>query len=156
MNTELLSGFSYTPQQVLVQREPMLLLDSIDTYGPDWVEASLTVRPDAPFATVDGMPAWVGIEYMAQTASAFSGILQRQSAESPSIALLLGARRFDSEVAQFGFGTRLKVRADLLMLEASGLAAFECTIRDAMRCLCRAQIKAYRPQDIEDFMKEHS
>ena len=45
----------------------MLLLDRLLHADAETATAQLTVAPDALFLQDAGMPAWVGIEYMAQT-----------------------------------------------------------------------------------------
>ena len=135
----------------------MLLLDRISDYGPDWVEARLKIRRDTVFAEPHGVPSWVGVEIMAQTASAFSGILQQQTGEPTTIALLLGSRRYRAYVPFFAFDCELRVLARQSMLEPGGLAAFDCTIVDANNGteLATAQIKAFRPPDIERFLEDN-
>ena len=87
-------GDRYRVEELVPHRGPMCLLDDIVDYGEDWLRATVTPRPGATFAAADGVPAWVGIEYMAQAASAFGGIEQVQRGERPSIGLLIGARYY--------------------------------------------------------------
>lgn len=52
----------------------MILLDRVLTFDDDALSAGLTVRGDGLFGYIDHIPAWVGIEYMAQTVAAYIGI----------------------------------------------------------------------------------
>ena len=145
-------GERYEPQQVLPHRHSMLLVDEVD-YGPDQGEAVLTIRSDSQFCDgVRGVPAWVGIEYMAQAISVFSGVEQLQRNEQVKIGLLIGTRRYESEVPVFTIGTRLHIIARLSDREDGGISMFACEIRDGQRVLARADIKAYRPEDIRAFL----
>lgn len=155
MQTELRPGHHYRPSDVLRQAGAMLLLDEISAYGHDWVEARVQVRDDTLFMEEAGLPSWVGIEFMAQTASAYSGILQRQAGEDATIALLLGTRRYRARVTHFARGALLHVRATQGMIEDGGLAAFDCAIRDDRDTLAEAAIKAYRPHDLDRFLDEN-
>src|SRR6185295_8464773 len=104
-------GATYRVEELVPHRGPMSLLDVIEDYGPDWLRAAVTPRPGARFATASGVPGWVGIEYMAQAASAFAGIEQVQRGESPTIGLLIGARYYRCMLDCFAFGQGLTVTA---------------------------------------------
>ncbi|MBN3729222.1 ApeP family dehydratase, partial [Burkholderia sp. Ac-20379] len=61
---------------VLPHRGTMLLLDAIVACTQEAVEAHASVRPDAWYADAGGaMPAWIGIELMAQAIAAHVGLL---------------------------------------------------------------------------------
>lgn len=145
----LVPGQHYSVEQVLPHRGQLLLLDRIDDYGRDWVLAGLQVRADSFLADARGVPAWVGIEYMAQAAAAYGGIEQCQRGERPGIGFLLGTRRYAAEVPWFKMGAQLQLHAQILLRDASDLAVFACEIREHQRCLAQAEIKAYRPQNPE-------
>ena len=149
---ELRAGEHYTPQQVLPHRYAMLLVEEV-SYGPDYGQAALTVHADSAFCDgVDGVPAWVGIEYMAQAISVFSGVEQLQRGSEVKIGLLIGTRRYESEVPVFPIGTRLNIIARLKDREDEGISMFACEIHDDQRVLARGDIKAYRPENIRAFL----
>ncbi len=127
----------------------MLLLDELLDHGPEHVSCTVTIRTDTMFCDgVNGVPAWVGIEYMAQTVCAYSGIDEVRAGLKPSIGLLLGSRRYQSQVEWFALGTTLRIRADLLLRDENDLVAFQCTIHEGDRLLARGDVKAYRPKDV--------
>lgn len=135
--------------EVLPHEGRLLLLDELVEYGPDHVICAVTVRADTQFCEAGrGVPAWVGLEYMAQTMCAYSGIDEARAGQKPSIGLLLGSRRYLSEVEWFPLGARLIIRADLLLRDESDLVAFDCTIHDGTRVLARGDVKAIRPKDV--------
>jgi len=145
----LIPGQRYSVEQVLPHRGQLLLLDSIDDYGPDWVTASVRIRSTSLLAEGRGVPAWVGIEYMAQAAAAYGGIEQCQRGQLPGIGFLLGARRYTATVPWFETGCELQLRAQVVLRDSSDLAVFACEIHDNASCLAQAEIKAYRPQNPE-------
>jgi predicted hotdog family 3-hydroxylacyl-ACP dehydratase len=149
---ELRAGEQYTPQQVLPHRDAMLLVDEV-SYGADYGQAMLTIRADSSFCDgAQGVPAWVGIEYMAQAISVFSGVEQLQRNDQVKIGLLIGTRRYESEVPVFTIGTRLNIIARLTDREDDGISMFACEIRDDQGVLARGDIKAYRPDNIRAFL----
>jgi len=134
---------------VLPHAGGMLLLDALLEHGPEHVVCAVDIRGDTQFCDgQNGVPAWVGLEYMAQTVCAYSGVEEARAGLKPSIGLLLGARRYDAQVEWFAPGTRLRVRADLLLRDENDLVAFTCTIHDGDRLLARGDVKAYRPKDV--------
>jgi predicted hotdog family 3-hydroxylacyl-ACP dehydratase len=127
----------------------MLLLDEVLEHSPEHVVCAVTIRPASQFCeAAKGVPAWVGLEYMAQTVCAYSGVDEARAGQRPSIGLLLGARRYESQVDSFAPGTRLRIRADLVLRDENDLVAFNCTIHDGERTLARGDIKALRPKDV--------
>jgi predicted hotdog family 3-hydroxylacyl-ACP dehydratase len=142
-----------TPQltiaSVLPHVGPMLLLDELHDHGPEHVTCGVTIRAETMFCDgIHGVPAWVGLEYMAQACCAFSGIEDVLAGGKPGIALLLGSRSYKSETEWFPLGAVLHIRADLQLRDDSDFVAFACTIREADRVLARGDVKAYRPRDV--------
>lgn len=152
MARELRPGGRYAPADVIPQSGPMCLIDAIADYGADWIETRVDVRVDGLFGSADGVPAWVGIEYMAQTVAAWSGIEQVQAGRKPDIGLLVGTRRCEFEADRFLPGWILHVRARLLLRDDTDLAVFDCSIRHGQKPLAQAQVKVYRPPDIRAFI----
>jgi len=138
--------------QVLPHEGHMLLLDDLLEYGPEHVICAVTIRPETLFCDGKGVPAWVGIEYMAQAACAYAGISDAEAGKPPRICLLLGARRYRAETPLFVIGSQLRVVASLTLRDESDLAAFDCEIfsrtPQGERLVARGDIKAFRPKDV--------
>jgi predicted hotdog family 3-hydroxylacyl-ACP dehydratase len=140
---------AFTIDRVLPHAGGMLLLDELLDHGPEHVTCGVTIREQSMFCDgVSGVPSWVGLEYMAQTCCAFSGIEEAREGRRPSIGLLLGSRAYHAEVELFELGAKLAVRAELLLRDESDLVAFACTIHHADQVLARGDVKAYRPKDV--------
>jgi len=147
-------GERYEVDELVPHRGRMSLLDVIVEYGPDWLHARVTPAPGTAFATDGGVPGWVGIEYMAQAASAFGGIEQVQRGEQPSIGLLIGARYYRCMQDPFVFGTPLDVFAHIAMRDAKDFAAYDCRIESGGRRIAECTLKAYRPHDLGAVLAE--
>lgn len=143
--------------QVLPHVGRMLLLDELLEQNDEGITTALTIRPDSVLCDgVSGVPAWVGMEYMAQTACAFSGVSEVRDGLRPSISALLGTRSYRANVPVFALGTRMTVTAQLLVRDDDNLAVFACTIRDAATQaeLAVGDIKAIRPANIHALIEE--
>ena len=143
------AGQNYRPIDLLPQRPPMLLLDSIIDYDEDRLRAGVNIEAMSLFfEPQQGVPAYVGLEYMAQTAAAHAGLDQVQRFEPPAIALLLGCREYRCSVSYFARGSALVVEARLLMRGEQDFAAYDCHIGCGTEQLARATLKAVRPQNL--------
>jgi len=105
----------------------MVLLDRIVDYDDMGLTAELAVRGDGLFGDGRTVPAWVGIEYMAQTVAAYVGMKARQANEPIRMGFLLGTRRYNSNVAAFKVGATLTIRVEKIMQD-DGLGVFDCRI----------------------------
>ena len=150
----LRTGIRYNASDLVPHRGAMCLLDSIDEYGADWLRASVVTRRSSLFAMEEGIPAWLGIEYMAQAAAAFGGIEQVQRGERPSIGLLIGSRYYRAVRTFIPFDTRLDVLATIAMRDAEDFAAYDCTLSAGGEALAKCTLKAYRPRDLAPLLAE--
>jgi len=142
-----------TVAAILPHAGRMLLLDELLDHGPAHVVCGVTVQPASMFCDGNaGVPAWVGLEYMAQTVCAFSGVEEVRAGLKPTIGLLLGTRSYQCEVEWFPVGAALRIRADVLMRDDNDLVAFACTIHDADRRVAHGDVKAYRPKNVLELL----
>jgi predicted hotdog family 3-hydroxylacyl-ACP dehydratase len=105
---------------------PMILLDRVIAFDEDSLSAELVVRSGL-FGDDRTVPAWVGIEYMAQTIGAYAGMKARLAGEPIRLGFLLGTRRYSGNAAEFKVGTALTVHVEKIMQD-DRLGAFECRI----------------------------
>lgn len=147
----------FSMAQILPHQGRILLIDELLEQHEDGIVTALTIRPDSVLCDgVTGVPAWVGMEYMAQTACAYSGVYEARAGKSPSISLLLGTRSYQTSVPVFPLGARLIISAQLLVRDDDDLAVFQCSIRDAQSNteLATGDIKAIRPANLQALIEE--
>ncbi|MGH7443079.1 MAG: 3-hydroxylacyl-ACP dehydratase [bacterium] len=128
-------------ETLLPHREPMILLTrAVGMEGEDFV-AEVDIRPDSLFFEDQSVPAWVGLEYMAQTVGAFAGVESALKAEGPRPGLLLGARTYVSHRQHFRDGETLRIVAHKVLQQDNAISAMECSILDASGLeLAKAQL----------------
>lgn len=120
---------SYPIETLLPQSHAMVLLDRIIEVGEDYVVVELVVREDGLFSDSNGaVPAWVGLEYMAQAIAAYSGYHKKCHGEEIQLGFLLGTRHYQCSVDHFDCGALLKVRAEKIIEAANEMSAFCCSI----------------------------
>lgn len=126
---------------------PMVLLDAVIDDAAGSLTTGLTIRADSRFVSVGvGVPAHVGIEYMAQTCGAFAGLEAWRDGQPVRLGFLLGTRRYQCSVAWLPVGWRLTVTADLVFREGQ-MGVFDCRIRHEGAEIATAQITVYQPDD---------
>ena len=130
--------------ELLPHRPPMILIDEIVSYDDASVVAGVTVREASLFREAEGVPAYVGLEYMAQTCGAHVGALARDRGEPARIGFLLGARQYRAHVAWFRLGERLIVSAKVIYHDDQ-MGAFDCRIEVDGRLVAEAQLNVYQP-----------
>jgi predicted hotdog family 3-hydroxylacyl-ACP dehydratase len=146
----------FNPAQILPHEGRMLLIDELIEQHEGGIVTALTIRTDSVLCDgVTGVPTWVGMEYMAQTACAYSGVNEAREGKKPSISLLLGTRSYKAHVPVFKIGTRLIISASLVVRDDDDLAVFDCSIRDAASSeeLASGDIKAIRPRDLQGLIQ---
>ena len=127
----------------LPHRGRMRLIDSVERCDAEGIACTAVVRPDGLFTGPDGMPAWIGVELMAQAAAAWSGARSREAGGGPRVGYLVSARRYDAHVPVFAPGAALTVRASCAMMGDNGLRLFDCTIAHADRVLASGRIGVF-------------
>ncbi|MBK6738494.1 MAG: 3-hydroxylacyl-ACP dehydratase [Haliea sp.] len=139
-------------EKLVPHATPLLLLDTVVESGDDYLICELTVRSDGLFDTRGRVPAWLGIEYMAQTISAYSGLQSHQRGEPVKVGFLLGTRHFETNVADFACGDTLRVTVKKIVHASSGMGAFECTV-EGHRTRQTATVAVYEPAERDNFKR---
>lgn len=128
-------------------RRTMSLLSRIVEIDAERAQAEVDITPATLFARDDGVPAWVGIEYMAQTIAAWAGARARRAGHEPNIGFLLGSRRYSCEQPLFSFGRTLRVTARCELIGDNGLGQFACSIIDVAtgQPIAAAMVSVFEP-----------
>ena len=142
------SVLEYLPHQ-----PPMVLIDELIDAGDNYAVSRVVVKPGTPFVTAQGLPAWVGIELMAQTVSLFAGVRGKRQGLPPKIGFLLGTRRYHSSCNFFPLDSELVISARELYFGETKLGVFECKIESAAGTVT-ANLNVYEPPDLDLVLKE--
>jgi predicted hotdog family 3-hydroxylacyl-ACP dehydratase len=130
-------------RELLPHGPEMTLIERLAEYSPQRSVATVTITRQSRFGEASGVPAWVGIEYMAQTIAAHAGYERRLSGKPPAIGFLLGTRAYRSDIGVFPLGATLTISVEPLVADAK-LAAFQCAIVTD-RVVATAVVNTYQP-----------
>ncbi len=138
---------------LIPHRPPMVLIDRILEVGPEHLVSEAVISADKPFLAPDGsLPAWAGIELMAQSIAAYAGAQARAAGEPIRVGFLLGTRRYESSCASFPALAVLTIRVQKLLLDEQGLGVFECRI-DSAHGVITANLNVYEPRNLDGYLK---
>jgi len=142
------------PSTLVPHQGDALLLETIDAVRPDGLDASLHVRSHAPFARDDGaLPAWMGPEIMAQAVSAFATWRQGPPYR-PKPGLLLGVRRYASDLDAFEDGARLTVTVRESTRDESGIAVFDSVLSMNGTEVAQGMLTVFQPEHVLETLAE--
>jgi predicted hotdog family 3-hydroxylacyl-ACP dehydratase len=140
--------------ELLPHAGDMILLDAVLRFSEEDVETRLTVRPGGLFNQADGsLPAWVGIELMAQSVAAYAGCQARQTGVPVALGFLLGTRNFQCNVECFPAGSELHIQAQRSLQDDNGMGVFECHLRGP-GIHAQARLNVFCPPQVASYLQE--
>ncbi|KXS52205.1 MAG: hypothetical protein AWU57_3413 [Marinobacter sp. T13-3] len=137
--------------ELIRHRGDMSLLDRVVDHGDTWLEARAMVTERSLFLTDGVVPAWVGIEYMAQAVAALMGLRARQRGKGASVGFLVGTRKYLTEGPAFAVDSELTVRAQESLMDENGLGLFDCQLTcrqpDGVSFTASGRLNIFQPDD---------
>ena len=130
---------------LIPHREPMLLIDRVVHVAAESAVAEVEIHSQASFfESGKGVPAWIGLEYMGQTAALIAGHQLRKGLTQPHLGFLLGTRQYVMNTSWFCDGDTLRVECVQVAVTGQHLAQFQCTVSRAGEALATAKLSVYR------------
>ena len=126
----------------------MMLLDRVEDDGDKTTTCSVTIRPESTFVENGAVPAYVALEYMAQSVAAYAGLRDVRKGEDVRIGYLIGARNVEFLVDEFLVGERLLIFVEHVWGDDE-LGQFDIRVESNGRRVAGSQINVYQG-DIEE------
>lgn len=136
--------------QFIPHEKPMLFVDRLIEANEEFALAELQIRPELMFCEAAGLPAWISIELMAQTVSAYAGHKGQSQGLAPKIGFLLGTRKMQLPVEFFAMGSMVRIRVEQSYLH-EGLGQFNCEI-EYQEHKFSAMLSVFEPAEINDII----
>lgn len=141
------SAHTYLPHQ-----PPMMLLQHVCDITENSATCEVNVSTTgilAPFLDENlALPAWFGLELMAQTVGVWCGSNDIKETGSPQIGMLLGARGFKSTLPAFPLNSALTIHV-IKVLKDARLANFDCCIILNETKIAHSKLTVYQPNAAE-------
>ncbi|MDH3695053.1 MAG: 3-hydroxylacyl-ACP dehydratase [Gammaproteobacteria bacterium] len=119
--------YNYDIEKLVSHRGHMLLLDRVIEADRLYAIAEITINKNSTFYQAgQGVPAWAGIEYMAQAVAVLGGVQALEDSDPVPMGYLLGTRKYYCDMPWFEAGCVLQVRCEEEVLDGNGLGAYGC------------------------------
>lgn len=133
-------------EDLIPHRPPMVLISRMRELNEERAIGEVDITETSMFFENGHVPAWIGIEYVAQTIAAYSGHLGRFNGGGPAIGLLLGARRYRSTVDGFKAGQTLQVKVEPVLIDGD-MGSFKGTIAVEGETVAEVTMTTYKPDE---------
>ncbi len=145
---------AYAVEELIPHSPPMVLIDKILDFDHNSLIAEINIKENCKFydENIQGVPSWVGMEYMAQAIAAMAGIQAKKKNEQIKLGFLLGTRRYDIFHHVFKAGETYNIQIEQLYMDDSGLASFDCQISDKLKTLVKARLNVYETDDAQQII----
>lgn len=152
------SGAGPDLDELIRHRGDMSLLDEVVDHGDTWLEARATLTENNLFLTDGKVPAWVGIEYLAQAVAALMGTRATQEGGPAKMGFLVGTRKYQAQQPAFPVGSTLTVVVRESMMDETGLGVFDgqltCRPPEGASFTAQARLSIFQPDDYRDVYGE--
>jgi predicted hotdog family 3-hydroxylacyl-ACP dehydratase len=130
VNAEELQQFVGMPAaEFVLHRKPMLFLDRLVDIGEDFATCEWCISEDFELLESGlGVPAYTGVEYMAQCVAVHAGARARARGFVPPHGFLLGTRHYRCVVSYFEEGITYQATCQELVSDSRGMGSFACRI----------------------------
>ena len=140
-------AFTGSIGDILPHDMPMILLDRYVSSTDTGLIAEVIISEDTPFFTENaGVPAYIGVEYIAQAIAAFNGLKDLNRGATVQPGFLLGSRKVDLKVDHFPLGSSVTVNVDTSFNDGE-MAVFDGTITMNDKLVVSGRINVYQPAD---------
>ena len=128
----MMQRFDPKIMELIPHRPPMLLINGLEKVSEKHSQATVIIDADTPFYQQGkGVPAWIGLEYMGQTAALIAGHQVLEGLSEPHLGFLMGSRKYEASVEYFEPHSNLTVVCEEAALVGESLATFKCTISNS-------------------------
>ena len=140
--------------ELLPHAGDMILIDQVLAFDEEQIETRLSVKAGGLFNREDGsLPAWAGIELMAQSVAAYAGCRARVQGNPVALGFLLGTRKFECNVEHFPAGTVLHIHALRSLEDDNGMGIFECHLTGP-GIHASARLNVFRPPQADTYLAQ--
>lgn len=145
--------FKGSIKDIVPHDPPMVLLDRYISSDDVSLIAEVDIsETSAFFEPGQGVPAYVGIEYIAQAISAFNGLSDYTQGKPVQLGFLLGSRKVEISQAYFAPQSTITVSVRVSFNDGE-MAVFDGEILCAGDVLVKGRINAFQPAEPMNYIK---
>ncbi|MDR1811473.1 MAG: hypothetical protein LBQ87_01465 [Candidatus Fibromonas sp.] len=133
----------------------MLLLSRVKTIdlGARKLCAEVDINPKSFFydSGINGIPVWIGFEYMAQSIAALSGKHDLEQGKQPRMGFILSVKNYNAKTHCFLNGTTISIFVREI-LQVDMVISFDCSIALNESVLATATLNVIKVENAEEFI----
>lgn len=137
----------YEISSLLKHSGDMILVDEVKEYGEDFIVVNASVKEENPFLIDGVLPNFVFLEIIAQSVSAYAGIMSKNRGEEVVLSLLLGCRNFQMYKESLEVGADLTIHAKISLLEDDGFGVYDCKMYEDEFLVAKGRLNVYTPDE---------
>lgn len=131
---------------LIPQQGPMALLDRVARSSAEETVCTVVPDPHGLFGDASsGVPAWLGLEYMAQCIAVHGSLQHREDSRGGDMGFLVGSRKLRFHCSELRGGEELRVVVRPVH-GTGGLMSFDCELRNGESCLAEGRVSVYVPK----------
>ena len=152
-----------TPAELLPHKDPMIFIS--DVRSADLNKGTLTAhskicQTDVLYQSdLGGVPGYAALEYMAQAIGCFVGLydLEHSPDKQPGVGFVLGTRKMKVKKPVLNLDEDFLIDISVVFVDEN-VASFDCVMYNekTKEEVANALVNAYRPENIDTFMKEYT
>ncbi len=152
-----------TPAELLPHKAPMIFISDVHSF--DFAKGELIARAKIQESDIlfqpnlGGIQGYAALEYMAQSVGCFVGLydLEKNPNNKPAVGFVLGSRQLKVFDPILKLGEDYLIKVDMLFCDDT-IASFECLMYNEKTEaeVASAIINVYRPESLNDFVKEYT
>ncbi len=132
---------------LIKHRRGMMLLDKVLAHDDNAITTQVIISENSTFFEIDHVPAWVGVEYSAQSVAALSGLTASKMNEESKLGLLLSCRNYKSSRSRFEAGETLIISAEEEFNDGH-MGVYRSSIYIESKAIASLTLSAYIPDNI--------
>lgn len=146
------------PSDYIRHRGPMLLIDDICHADETSIVTQAHITNDNVFfdPKKGGVPSWVGLEFMAQTAAIWVGIDDERNGRPIQLGFLLGSRSYEAEGSLLPENETISIEVSADFIDGN-IMVFNGTIRAQSTqnsdFTINGNLSAFRPEDVDQYLQ---
>jgi predicted hotdog family 3-hydroxylacyl-ACP dehydratase len=156
VKNEAMTVAVYPPlERLLPHHPPMILIDRLLEANEQETVCEVTITPESMFLEAAGVPAFVGLEYLAQSIAARIGYQHYLAHEPITVGLLMGTHRLETGCQFFELGQTLRIHVAHVWGTLE-LRRFRCTMTSASIgiVLQHAELHICKPKNVQSYLEE--
>ena len=148
----------YNIEKLLPHKPPMVFISDVEKVNlKDGTLTAKVIIKESDIlydSTLKGVPSYASLEYMAQAIGCFAGMsdLASDPNSTPRVGFIMGTRKLIINASILKLGMTYFVDVHTLFSDGN-IVSFECRLYDNDVEIANATINAYRPDDVDEFIK---